>query len=521
MMPSETTVNGTENEVCLIVNPQLDNVAVCKIDLPGGAKLRIADKELLLKQPVAKGQRFALAAIPADQPAIQYGSAFGLSSGIAAGELIAPDNLREIAVDLETKVVPKPPANPYPNQYAETTFQGYRRQDGRIGTRNYFLVVPTSQCASRVAEQIALGAENLLGPFGTETGLDGLVAIPNTEGCGCASNVQIERFLRILANYLNHPNVGGVLVVDLGCEQTNYAALQSYLQQTGTPDKPNDWLTIQQQGGVRKSIERGIELIGAQLDQVRAARSSCPLSSLVIGTECGASDAFSGVSANPVIGNTVDRVISGGGSAILSEVPEMLGAELLLMQRMRNQQVIDKFRAMVRWYQQLATQLGVNMADNLVPENRAGGLINPCIKSLGAIAKGGNCAIEDVLDYGEQLRQPGLNLMQGPGNDMESVTGLTASGANLICFSTGKGTVTGSAIVPVLKVASTSELYQRLPEDIDFNAGETLAPGGATIETLGEQLLQQLLAIASGEQSKAEINEQRQFQVWTAGKLSL
>lgn len=518
MMQFENSSTGFESETCLIVNPQQDNVAVCKADLPIGALLQINGKKLLLPQSVSKGQRFALRGIPADREAVQYGSPFGVSTGIIAGQLISPDNLRDIVVDLDADICLEPPALPYLDRHSEATFQGYRRSDGRIGTRNYYLVVPTSQCASRVAEQIALAAVEIIG---VENGIDGVVAIPNTEGCGCASNVQIERFLRVLANYINHPNVGGVLVVDLGCEQTNYAALQKYLQHAGIPDKPNDWLTIQQQGGVRKTVERGLELVRTQLERVRAKRSACPLSGLVVGTECGASDAFSGVSANPVIGNAVDRTISGGGSAILSEVPEMLGAERLLMKRMRNSQVVDKFKAMVRWYQQVATQLGVNMADNLVPENRAGGLINPCIKSLGAIAKGGSCAIEDVLEYGELLQRKGLNLMQGPGNDMESVTGLTASGANLICFSTGKGTVTGSAIVPVLKVSSTSELYQRLPEDIDFDAGLTLAPGGPAIEPLGEQLFQQVLAIASGEQSCAELNEQRQFQVWTAGKLSL
>lgn len=505
----------------LIVNSQVDNVAVSKIDLSAGTQLSIDGQPLELRHPIARGQRFALREIPAGQGVIQYGSAFGISTGIAAGQLIAPDNLQDIVFDFDAEITLNPPLPPYPLQYAETTFAGYRREDGRVGTRNYYLVVPTSQCASRVAEQIAARADSIHGPWAGDTGLDGIVAIPNTEGCGCAGNGQIERFLRILANFINHPNVGGVLIVDLGCEQTNYPVLAHYLSLTDVQAKPTDWLTIQQQGGVRKTIARGLELIGKQIDRVRARRSACPLSELVIGTECGASDAFSGVSANPVIGNAVDRVISAGGSALLSEVPEMIGTEPLLMQRMRHPLVVDKFKAMIRWYQETAEKLGVNMADNLVPENKAGGLINPCIKSLGAIAKGGRCAIEDVLEYGERLRRPGLNLMQGPGNDMESVTGLTASGANLICFSTGKGTVTGSAIVPVIKLSSTSELYQRLPEDIDFDAGVTLLPGGATIEELGEKLFGQVLAIASGLRSRAEDNEQRQFQVWTAGKLSL
>ena len=516
---NSNNVAGTES--WLIVDPQKDNVAVCKTELPAGTKLNLTGQIIILPNAVITGQRFALQDIPAKGKVIQYGAVFGISKGIVAGDLISLDNICNVISELDTDISLAPPPIPYPNVYTNVTFQGYQRNDGRFGTRNYYLVVPTSQCASRVAEQIAEQALACFGPIEPQNGLDGIVAIPNTEGCGCASNIQIERFLRIMANYINHPNVGGVLVVDLGCEQTNYAVLQKYLQRAGISDKPNDWLTIQQQGGVRKTVESGVKLIGSKLEHIRSIRSACPLSSLIVGTECGASDAFSGVSANPAIGNAVDRIISGGGSAILSEVPEMFGTEPLLMQRMRNFQVVDKFKAMVRWYQQVAIQLGVNMEDNLVPENKAGGLINPCIKSLGAIAKGGNCAIEDVLDYGEHLKIKGLNLMQGPGNDMESVTGLTASGANMIFFSTGKGTVTGSAIVPVLKVSSTSELYQRLPDDIDFDAGVALDVGGKKIETLGKELLLQLIDIASGERSCSEVNDQRQFQVWTAGKLSL
>ena len=263
--------------------------------------------------------------------------------------------------------------------------------------------------------------------------------------------------------------------------------------------------------------------MAGHLPELNAARRSpCAIEHLVVGTECGASDSFSGITANPAIGNAVDRLVSGKGSAILSEVPEMIGAEHALMRRMRDAEVMSKFRAMMGWYKEMAGKLQVNMSDNLVPANKAGGLINASIKSLGAIAKGGNSRIEDVLDYGQAIERRGLNLMQGPGNDLESVTGLTSSGATVICFSTGKGTVTGSAIVPCIKISSTSGLYDRMSGDIDFNAGVLIdRTGNHSIEEVGGRLFELIIEVASGKKTKAELNEQRQFQIWTAGKLAL
>jgi altronate hydrolase len=218
----------------------------------------------------------------------------------------------------------------------------------------------------------------------------------------------------------------------------------------------------------------------------------------------------------------VDKIISGKGSAILSEVPEMIGAEHLLIRRMRNETVVQKFRRIMAWYINTANMLGVDMADNITPGNRAGGLINQCIKSLGAIAKGGTTAIEDVLDYGETLSQRGLNIMQGPGNDPESVTGIVAGGANIVSFSTGRGAVTGNAIVPVIKVSSTTELYEQMRDDIDFDAGSLLeASNPPPLGELGDLLVELVISVASGKRTKSEENGQREFQVWTAGKLSL
>ncbi len=513
------------SESCIIVDRLRDNVAISKICLKEGIAIR-SDKEntVIPMQSVFRGQRFAIKPVPQGKYVVQYGYPFGISAGIEAGDLISSENIDDIKIDLDSEIVCDSPKIRYLTEYVNKTFQGYKRENGRVGTRNYFLIVPTSQCASHVALQ---SAQEALGKFSLAkdfANIDGIVAIPNTEGCGCASNLQIDRFLRVLKNYVTHPNVGGALIIDLGCEQTNYGVLHSYLKKNeDILTTPTDWLTIQNEGGTQKTIEKAMELIAHQLKEVnRISRTACPIEHLIVGTECGASDTFSGITANPVIGNAVDKVIYGKGSAILSEIPEMSGTERILMERMRDLKVVSKFKEIIRWYRELAKKLDVDMTDNLVAENRAGGLVNLCIKSLGAIIKGGSTTVEDVLEYGERVSRHGLNIMQGPGNDMESVTGIVAGGATIICFSTGRGTVTGNAIAPAVKISSTSELYQQLPDDIDFDAGKLLERDSAvSIDTLGDVLLDLVISVASGQKTKSELNGQQQFQVWTAGKLSL
>jgi altronate dehydratase len=510
--------------VCLVVRPEADNAAVALIDLKAGVRIQFNGREVHIRRDVPRGSRFAVETILADAPVRQYGQPFCISRGIASGELIAGDNTRSLPGRIEAELdEPDPGPALVDEGCAALTFEGYGRADGRVGTRNIYLIVPTSQCASETAAQLARQAETRFLPFGPRPGLEAITAIPNTEGCGCARNRQIERFLRIIKNVITHPNVGGVMLVDLGCEHTNYALLNEYLKQNRVDlSVPHDWLTIQREGGVRRTIEKGMRIIGERIESVGgAARSPFPIGRLLVGTECGASDAFSGLTANPLIGRVVDRVIMGQGSAILSETPEMIGAEAVLLPRMRNREVRRRFLDMMAWYRDMAGRLGVQMSDNLVAENRSGGLMNDIIKSLGAITKGGSMPIEDVLAYGQHLTRPGLQIMQGPGNDLESVTGLAASGATVICFSTGRGTVTGSAIAPVIKISSTSELAHHMQDDIDYDAGVLLGREKIPSDSSAEALMELLLAVASGRRTKAEINSQRQFQVWTAGKLSL
>lgn len=500
-------------EIALMIVSGVDNVALVKLPVPAGTRLETADGELTLSEDFSPGERFALCDIPAGSYLYQYGFPFARSRGILRGASANGGNtLAEIPpFTVETGA----PAKPLP-QVEGRSFAGYQRPDGRYGTRNYYVVIPTSMCASQVALQIAE-------PFRkVPAGIDAVLALPHTEGCGCAAGLQIDRLLQVLRETLSHPNVGGALVVDLGCEQSNAAALRGILP-ADPLEKPVDWITIQQLG-TPGSVTRGREIVWQRLPEVAAARRTpCTLAGLVVAGECGASDAFSGVSANRVIGSVVDRVISAGGSAIITEFPEMVGAEQLLFPRMQGQQLIKKFERLMNWYKETALRLGTVLDHNLVAENKAGGLINPYIKSLGAVMKGGNSPIVGVLDYGERCGTAGLHLMQGPGNDPESVTGLAASGANLILFSTGRGTGTGCALVPVIKISSQSALSRRMPDDIDFDAGGILFAEDPVreLEELGERLLERAIAVASGEWTKAERNGQHQFQIWSAGKLSL
>ena len=509
-------------DVAVVMNSDVDHVAVAKEDVSSGAILEYNGDIIKMKNLIKKGHRFALIDIKEGEFIRQYGYPFAQSKGILRGELIARTNIKHIVPQVDLNTYKMPCETPLQERYLKRTFSGYHRKDGRVGTRNYYLIIPTSMCASETALQVALSLESDKNILQQYPQIDGVVAIPHTEGCGCDSGQQIERLLMILNGYICHPNIGGCLIMDLGCEQTNYEKVHEYLKGAIADDpKPMDWITIQESGGTRPTLEKSRKIIRNRLGEInRVSRKPTAIADIIVGTECGASDSFSGITANPIIGNAVDKIIYGGGAAILSEVPEMLGTFEMLLPRFRNLEVAHKFQNILNWYTGLAERLDMSLEPNLVPKNIEGGLINNYIKSLGAVMKGGTTAIEDVLEYGEPLKKKGLNIMQGPGNDPESVTGMVASGAAIICFSTGKGTTTGDAICPVIKIASNEEIFKKLPEDMDFD-GSRLLREKTSIDVLGEELLDKISAVASGEKTWSEKWKQRQFQIWTAGKLSL
>ena len=509
-------------ESAIVMLCDIDQVAIAKDDISSGQVMECDGILIETKEQIKKGHRFAIKDIPEGEFIRQNGFAFGQSKGIKKGELVSSSRVNDVIPEASISDFHPPSSTQYEKKFLNKTFSGYVRKNGLTGTRNYYLVVPTSMCVSETAEQVVHCLENSIDVEHKYPNVDGIVAISNTEGCGCAANEQIERFLGVLKGYIRHPNVGGCLIMDLGCEQTNYEIMFAYLKNTVDEElKPIDWLTVQESGGTRLAIEKAVNIIGDRLAEVnRIERKPTPISALVVGTECGASDSFSGITANPVIGNAVDRIILGKGSGILSEIPEMLGTYEMLLPRFRTSEIAEKFNNLIEWYIDIAKKLDLTLNDNLVPGNIEGGLLNNYIKSIGAVMKGGSTVIEDILEYAEPVRKNGLSIMQGPGGDLESVTGIVASGATVICFSTGKGTTTGNAICPVIKISSNNYTFKKLPEDIDFNAGRLLTEQ-ITINKLGEELLETIIDVASGKETWSEMWKQRQFQVWTAGKLSL
>lgn len=510
-------------DVAIISSPRADNVAVVYVPLLAGTIVKNGAETIEIQTAIDCGNRFALRDIPEGEYVRQYGAPFGCSRGIIKGGLVSAEVVENtLPVICENDFV-EPAVTECESAYVDRTFQGYLRANGEVGTRNYYIVLPTSMCISEIAIQVAKESELNLDLSRNFPQVDGIVSLAHTEGCGCDATKQIDRTLRVLRAYITHPNVGGCLVMDLGCEQTNRSRLEAYLADDLLHlDKPIDWITVQEIGGTRPAIVKAKELVQQRVTEInRVTRQTCPLASLVVGTQCGASDSFSGITANPLIGNVVDKVIRFGGKAILSEITEMVGAFSFFFSRFRTLTLAHKFNSFLNGYIDLAERLDLSIDGNVVPANKKGGLLNQYIKSLGAIMKGGTMPIEDVVEYSERSQKKGLAIMDGPGGDPESVTGIVGGGANVVLFSTGKGTITGNAICPIVKISSNTETFNKLKQDIDFDAGRIISEANSTLEIVGDSLLEKVVAVASGQRTWAEKWGQRQFQIWTAGKLSL
>ena len=501
-----------------------DNVAVARVPVPQGTAVQVGAAVVEVLDDITPGHRFALAPIAGGDFVRQYGQPIGTSKGIAAGALISHQNMsndvpvvRELDNDLHTA----PPA--YVPDSQRATFMGYRRPDGRVGIRNWILIIPTSMCAAHEAVQIATVAEFTLFDAAKFPNVDGVVAIPHNKGCGCSDGSNIEVMLRTLAAYAEHPNVGGVVFIGLGCEKTNLTVMEKFLNDRQRPlTKPVARIGIQEAGGTQGSVKRGLEAVEAMLPVVnQITRSQAPISELAMGVKCGGSDGFSGLSANPALGRAADELVRQGGTVLITEVPEFCGAEHILASRAKDAETGRAVYEMVDWYKDYASKFGTVLNENPSPGNIAGGLLNITIKSLGAIAKAGTTRVEGVVGYAERPPGPGLYLMQGPGYDQESTPGLIASGAQLVVFTTGRGTTIGNAIAPVLKLASNNTVFQRMKSDLDMSAGDII-DGRASIDDVGLEVFEYVRRVASGEiQGKAEENKHREFQVWAEQSVSL
>lgn len=523
-MLTDTETVAAISDYAIIVN-QADNVAVVKKETFAGLIVSLPNqKTVTLKQAVPPGHRFAIEEIPAGEYVRQYDQPIGTSLGIEAGEWITHENMsndvpvvRDLPEDLHT-----PAPDYFPAEEIET-FMGFRRPDGRVGTRNFILIVPTSMCASHEAAQISMMSEFLHYKREKFPNVDGVVAIPHNKGCGCQDGSNLDIMLRTLSNYADHPNVGGVILMDLGCEKTNLSKVEKYLlKREMSFNKPFEKIGIQEIGGTQAAIERGLKIVQEMLPVVNEnRREEFPVSELVLGVKCGSSDGFSGISANPALGSAADILVRSRGTVLITEVPEFCGAEHVVANRAKDAETGRAIYRMIDWYKEYAGKFGGVLNNNPSPGNIAGGLLNITIKSLGAMSKSGTTRVEGVTEYAEAPTNRGLNIMQGPGYDQESTPALVAAGATVVVFTTGNGTTIGNAIAPVIKLASNNRVFERMNRDIDISAG-SIIEGTETIDEVGERLFQHIRKVASGEiQARAEENKHREFQFWAEQTVTL
>jgi len=482
------------NADLIVLHPD-DTVAIARGPLAAGTP---AGDGTTVRNPVPKGHKLALRAVRAGEAVIKFGQPIGhASSDIAAGEHVHTHNLA--VVDRSAEAEWSPPKT-LPALEPSPEFMGYRRENGRVGTRNYLGVLTTVNCSATVARQIAERAKQRLAPF---SNVDGVVALTHTTGCGTASEGEgMDNLRRTLGGFARHPNFAGVLIVALGCEANQLGRL---LDSEGlVPGERLRTIGIQETGGTLKTIDAGVDAIVELAELANAAtRSACPAAALTIGLQCGGSDAWSGVAANPALGAAADLVVRAGGTVILGETPEIYGAEQLLIRRAASPDVVTALLERIAWWEDYVERNGQKLDNNPSPGNLAGGLSTILEKSLGAVAKSGTSPLEQVLRYAQPPTSSGFVFMDSPGYDPCSVTGEIASGANLICFTTGRGSVFGAKPVPSLKIASNSELAAHLDEDIDLDAGP-IANGDATPAEIGATLFRLMLDTASGRPSMSE-----------------
>jgi altronate hydrolase len=468
---------------------------------------------------VPPGHKVATREIAPGAPVRRYGQIIGFASRpIRPGQHVHVHNLamgdfaRDYAHAAEAR--PTPPAR------EAATFQGIVRADGRVATRNYIGILTSVNCSATVARAIADHFRRdirpeALAPF---PNVDGVVAL--THGAGCAVDSAGEALAllqRTLGGYACHPNFAAVLVVGLGCETNQIPRLLA--TQGLREDERLHAFTIQDTGGTTRAIARGIELVRELLPRANAVRrETVPASSLMVGLQCGGSDGYSGISANPVLGAAVDLLVQQGGTAILSETPEIYGAEHLLTRRAQTPAIGHKLVERIRWWEAYCARNGASMDNNPSAGNKAGGLTTVLEKSLGGIAKAGSTNLVEVYEYAQPVRARGLVFMDTPGYDPVSATGQVAGGANLICFTTGRGSAYGCAPSPSFKLATNTALWERQSDDMDLNCGEVLE-GRRSIPDLGAELFRRLLDIASGERSRSECHGygQQEFVPWQIG----
>jgi len=477
-----------------------DNVVVARADILPGTE--IPGERVTSRGHVPAGHKLATSAVAVGEPVRKYNQIIGFATAaIAPGDHVHTHNVamgdfaRDYAFCADAK------ATQFVPEKDRATFEGILRADGRVATRNYLGVLTTVNCSATAARFIA---DQFRGSALAEfPNVDGVVALGHGTGCGMASEgLGMDLLRRTIGGYARHPNFAGILILGLGCEANQIGGLmraeglaESALLQT---------MTIQETGGTDKTVREGVARLKEMLPVAnRVRRKTLPASHLTLALQCGGSDGYSGITANPALGACVDLLVRHGGTAVLSETPEIYGAEHLLTRRAASREVGEELIARIRWWKEYTAKTGGEMNNNPSPGNKAGGLTTILEKSLGAVAKGGTGNLTAVYKYAEPITAKGFVFMDTPGYDPVSATGQVAGGANIICFTTGRGSVFGCKPVPSLKLATNTPLFERMGDDMDIDCGP-IADGGATVEEMGQRIFKLVLDTASGKKSKSE-----------------
>jgi altronate hydrolase len=536
-----------------------DNLVVAIKNLPKGTVTKVGGKEIVLKEDVKGKHKFTMSDMSIGDELFMYGVLIGKCLvPIAAGCAINTGNVKHASTPYSDEWVDYEWTAPSIANFEGRTFNGFHRADGKVGTANYWLVIPLTFCENRnvdvlegaLAEKLgyetkkdfAVDTETLMEKYRNgasaedilETSIistkeemsknrlfpnvDGIKFLKHDGGCG-GIRQDSEVLCKLLAGYINHPNVSGATVFSLGCQNAQIEMLQAALKENDPNNsKPVHFLEQQKSSSERNLIEEAVKhtFVGL-MEANKLERKPAPLSKLTLGLECGGSDGFSGISANPALGYASDLLVTLGGTPVLSEFPELNGVEQEMINRCNTKEDASKFAKIMRSYSDAAVACGSGFENNPSPGNIKDGLITDAMKSAGAAKKGGTSPVVEVLDYAEKITKPGLNLLCTPGNDVESTTGLVGSGCNVVVFTTGLGTPTGNPIAPVLKMSSNTEMYERMIDIIDINAG-TVISGEDTIASMGEKILDHIIRVASGETpAKAVVKGQNDFIPWKRG----
>jgi altronate hydrolase len=506
---------------------QRDNICIAARNLSRGASVAVGECRVTLAEPVRQGHKIAIAEIAAGEAVCKWGETIGYASRrIAAGAWVHSHNLSIGPLRQEYEKATATPAELEPLE--GYTFQGYRRPSGRAGTRNYLAVISSVNCSASVSHYIAQRfTPEVLRDF---PDVDGVLAFSHGHGCGMEFAGEHHKILnRVMGGMARHPNIGGYLLVGLGCETATPGFLieDQKLFQIQTPSNGQGGmqngqppvLVMQDLGGTQKTIDEGVRRVAELLPRVNdCRRETMPASEIVLGTNCGGSDGNSGITANAALGYASDLVVRCGGTTILGETTEIYGAEQLLTRRARTPAIADKLIERIKWWEWYSGVFGCTPDNNPSPGNKDGGLTTIYEKSLGAIIKGGTTALNEVYQYAEQVTAKGFVVMDTPGLDPVSVTGIVAGGANVVVFTTGRGSCFGFKPTPSIKVATNTPMYERMIDDMDINAGAILSEN-RNVEDVGREIFAEILAVASGKRSKSEqlgLGEQ-EFQPWILG----